>query len=578
MASSDYVSFVNDDRSELLRQNVESLKTEKLATLIELNAALELAMKHLPRIQWINVNEFFFRYKNTFYTYNISTRKGNVLLQIPDAATNVDFNPTNKMAAFTIDNNLFLASAKEAQMRIFFSKDPNIVTGQAIARYEFGISKGTFWSPQGNLLAYYQKDESDVADYPILDISTTPGTLRSIKYPMAGQKSEYAKVGIYNSLTHKNLFLEIQGPKDQYLTNLTWSPDEAFVYLALVNRDQNHMWLNQYDASTGKFVKTLFEEKHPKYVEPEKPIWFIPGKPDEFLWLSERDGFMHLYHYHSSGKLIKQLTKGNWTVLDILGLSHSGKKVIIKGTDQSGLNQYAYAVNLKNGKTKKLSKKSGVHFYQLNENGVYIIDQYSSLKTPFVADIINSRGKKVNNLLASPDPLLNYKIGKTEILDLQAKDGTTLHARSIKPYNFDSRKKYPVLIYVYGGPHAQMVSNRRLAGAPLWMHYMANKGYIIFTLDGRGSANRGFDFENAIHRNLGSLEVDDQMVGVQYLKKLPFVDGESIGVHGWSYGGFMTISMMLKRPEVFKVGVAGGPVTDWKYYEVMYGERYMDRP
>lgn len=578
MSTTESLSSISADRSQLIKQSPDGQKSEVIATLTELNAALGLAMKRMPNINWLNVNEFYFNYDKGYYSYNIASRKAAIMLKVPSLAANVDFNAANKMAAFTIDNNLYIASETEKQKTVFSSDDSNIVTGQAIARYEFGISKGTFWSPQGNLIAYYQKDETDVADYPILDISTTPGSLRNVKYPMTGQKSEYGKVGVYNTATNKNIFLDVSGPKDQYLTNLSWSPDESSVYIAVVNRDQNHMWLNEYNAETGKFVKTLFEETHPKYVEPENPMWFLPENPAEFLWLSERGGFMHVYHYNKDGKLLRQITKGDWVVTDILGLSLSGKKLIVAGTDESGLNKFAYSINMKNGKRKQLSKKSGVHRYQIDSKGVNLIDQYSSLKTPLVVDIINSRGKKVSNLLASTDPLTEYQIGKTELIELQTKDGTPLHARLIKPSNFDSRKKYPVLVYVYGGPHAQMVSNRRLAGAPLWMHYMAQKGYLIFTLDGRGSSNRGFNFENVIHRNLGNFEVKDQMTGVDYLKSLSYVDADRLAVHGWSYGGYMTTTMMLKTPDVFKAGVAGGPVTDWKYYEAMYGERYMDRP
>ncbi|MFK7809504.1 MAG: DPP IV N-terminal domain-containing protein [Saprospiraceae bacterium] len=578
MSKTENITHLSADRSEIIQKSKDGKKSETIATLTELNGAFELAMKRIPGITWMNANEFYFSYSGGFYSYNIASRKGSTLLELPKKAANIDFNKTNKKAAFTVNNNLYVASKSNKQKAIFTSDDPNIVTGQAIARYEFGISKGTFWSPQGNLLAYYQKDETDVADYPILDITTTPGSLRNVKYPMAGQKSEYGKVGVYNMVTNKNIFLEVDGPKDQYLTNLSWSPDEQTVFVAVVNRDQNHMWLNAYDSNTGKFIKTLFEETHPKYVEPENPVWFLPDSNNEFLWLSERDGFMHVYHYNTDGKLLNQLTKGDYVVTKILGLSHSRKKLIIEGTDESGLNKYAYSINIKNGKRKKLSKKSGVHSYKLDDSGAFLVDQYSSLKTPFVVDVINTRGKHVSTLLASTDPLAGYQVGKTELVELQTKDGTPLHARIIKPSNFDSRKKYPVLVYVYGGPHAQMVSNRRLAGAPLWMHYMAQKGYIIFTLDGRGSANRGFNFENVIHRDLGNFEVKDQMTGVDYLKSLPFVDADRMAVHGWSYGGFMTTTMMLKTPDVFKAGIAGGPVTNWEYYEAMYGERYMDRP
>jgi len=383
----------------------------------------------------------------------------------------------------------------------------------------------------------------------MLDIRTTPGSLQTTKYPMAGQKSEYAKVGIYDLKNNKTVYLNVDGPKDQYLTNLGWGPNEKYVYLAVVNRDQNHMWLNKYEVATGNLVKTLFEETHPKYVEPENPVWFIPNKPNEFLWLSERDGFMHVYHYNADGKFLGQISKGKWVVKEILGLEKNGKKLLVKGTDESGLNTNAYCVNFKNGKYEAISKDKGIHNYKLSSNGEGMIDTWTDLNSPYVADVINLKGKKIENLQNAADPLATYKLGTTEILQIKSKDGD-----------------------------AQMVTNRWLAGAPLWMHYMAEKGFLIFTVDNRGSANRGFEFENVIHRQLGDIEIEDQLAGVEYLKTLPYVDANKMAVHGWSYGGFMTTSLMLRKPGTFQVGVAGGPVTDWKYYEAMYGERYMDRP
>lgn len=289
-------------------------------------------------------------------------------------------------------------------------------------------------------------------------------------------------------------------------------------------------------------------------------------------------GLMHVYHYNTAGKLLGQITKGKWLVQEILGLEKGGKKLLVKGTDESGLNTNVYCVNFKKGKYEQISKDQGIHNYQLSSSGEGMIDTWTNMEHPYVADVINLKGKKIERLQDAADPLKGYKIGKTEIFQIKSNDGVPLHARMIKPSHFDPSKKYKVLVYVYGGPHAQMVTNRWLAGAPLWMHYMAEKGYIIFTLDNRGSANRGFEFENAIHRQLGDIEMEDQLAGVAYLKTLPYIDADKMAVHGWSYGGFMTTSLMLRSPGTFQVGVAGGPVTDWKYYEAMYGERYMDRP
>ena len=572
------LSFHSDKGDAFIRRSPLGKKRDQRIPLSQINEATGLELTRLPRISWTSATAFYLRYQNAYYNYNTSSKKANRLLQLPKGAANVDFMVDKNLAAYTQGSDLFVVNAGGESKAVIQLNDPNVVSGQAIARYEFGISKGTFWAPRGDRLAFYQKNESKVADYPLLDITATPGKLRTTKYPMAGQASESASVGVYDVAKESLTYLKVDGPADQYLTNLGWGPEGNYLYLAVVNRDQNRMWLNKYDARTGDFVKTLFEEQHDKYVEPEHPVWFMPNAPNEFLWFSERDGYTHLYRYNVEGELLGQVTKGQWVVDEILGLSGSGKNLIVAGSDESGLNRYAYAVDLGTAEAKRLSESSGIHRYRLSDNGIHLIDSYSSLKTPRAIDIVNTRGKKVANLLAATNPLRDYKIGKAELLELKADNGVTLHGRLIKPSNFEERRKYPVLVYVYGGPHAQMVNNSWMAGAPLWMYQFAEKGYLVFTLDNRGSANRGFEFENTIHRRLGEVEIRDQMMGIEYLSGLPYVDANRMAVHGWSYGGFMATSLMLRQPGTFKAGVAGGPVTDWKYYEVMYGERYMDRP
>jgi dipeptidyl-peptidase-4 len=574
------VTFHSKDGKQVMTQKVGAKTAQKLFDLAALNKGVGEELSRMPSIRWEASNEFSFSYGGQRYWMTMEgeniTRK--LVVRMPKEA-NLDYHKASKNSAYTKDNNLYVQDGKGTELAVTAFEDGNIVSGQAIARYEFGIGKGTFWSPDGSHLAFYQKDETDVADYPLLDITTTPGTLKTIKYPMAGQKSEYARVGIFNTSTKKTIYLNVEGPKDQYLTNLGWGPENKYVYIAVINREQNHAWLNKYDVKTGNLVKTLFEEKHDKYVEPEHPVWFIPGNNNEFLWWSERDGFMHLYRYNTEGKLLGQVTKGNWVTLKVLGLDDTKKVVLVQGTDESGLNTTVYCAPLEGEKaSKRLVKTDGIHNFSLSSGGKHLIDDYSDIKTPHVTRIVNLKGKAKNELHTAKNPYEGYKISTPELVTLKAKDGTPLQARLIKPADFDPSKKYPVIVYVYGGPHAQMVKNSWLASASLWMYHAANKGYLVFTLDNRGSSNRGFEFESVIHRDLSKNEMEDQLVGVEYLKSLGYADTDKMAVHGWSYGGFMTTSLMLKHPGVFKVGVAGGPVTDWNYYEIMYGERYMDMP
>ncbi len=340
------------------------------------------------------------------------------------------------------------------------------------------------------------------------------------------------------------------------------------------------MKLNAYDVATGSFIKTLFEERDDKYVEPEHGMYFVNSNPDQFLWMSERDGYDHLYLYDVTGKMIKQLTKGEWVVTDFLGYDINGTKAYFIGTKESPLERQVYTVSLKSGDITKLSSGKGTHKAVFSNDKRYFIDLYSSFTEDVCRrySLVSAKGKALDIILDVPDPVKDYNLGETSLLTLKSSDNKDLYCRLIKPSNFDPAKKYPLFIYVYGGPHAQLVTDSWLAGGGLFLNLIAQRGYVVFTLDNRGSANRGRDFEQAIFRDIGTVETEDQMKGVEYLKSLDYVDQDRIGVDGWSYGGFMTISLLTRYPDVFKVGAAGGPVIDWKYYEVMYGERYMDTP
>ena len=395
---------------------------------------------------------------------------------------------------------------------------------------------------------------------------------------MAGQASEQAKVGIFNISKNTTVYISPRGDVDDYLTNVCFTPDDNYLLIAEVNRGQNHMHLNLYDANTGNFIRTLFEEQSDTWTEPENPAFFPNDLSSNFIWISERDGFNNLYYYDLTGKLIKQLTNNKFVIKNIISASKDGNTIYYSATGENPLNTMAYSYDMKTGKTALITKEEGTHSIAISTDGKYIYDAFSSGTVPHKALIWTCNGKMAKLLVASSEKLNELQIGKAEIGVLSAKDGSNLHYRMIKPSNFDATKKYPVLVYVYGGPHAQMVTNSWLYGANLWMFWMAEQGYIVYTLDNRGSAERGVAFESQIHRQLGEVEMQDQLTGVSFLKSLPYVDSNRLAVHGWSFGGFMTTSLMLRQPGTFKVGVAGGPVTDWKYYEIMYGERYMDRP
>ena len=516
---------------------------------------------------------------------------------IPEKAANEDWNETSRHLAYTVGNNLYVMTDEGSTFQVT-NEPEGIVCGQSVHRNEFGISKGTYWSPDGKLLAFYRMDESMVAKYPLVDITARIGKLDPISYPMAGMPSHKVYVGIYNPETQKTVYLNAGDPTDRYFTNISWAPDGKSLYLIELNRDQNHSKLCQYHAGTGELISEIYEESHPKYVEPQHPIIFLPWDSSKFIYQSQRDGYNHLYLFDVKANDMKgetyssknggtyfqrqevtQLTQGDWLVQELLGFNEKKKEIVFTATKESPLQSNIYKVNVRNGKITRLDNGEGVHDAKLSASGSYLIDNYSTPEIPRKIDLVSVQNGKGICLLTAKDPFEGFQMPGIETGTLKAADGRTdLYYRIVKPADFDPAKKYPAIVYVYGGPHAQMVNNSWTNKARGWDIYMANKGYIMFILDNRGSENRGLEFENVTFRQLGIEEGKDQMKGVEYLKSLPYVDGDRIGVHGWSFGGHMTTALMLRYPEIFKVGAAGGPVIDWEYYEVMYGERYMDTP
>lgn len=522
-----------------------------------------------------------------------------------EGPTNFDFCKENGYMAYTIGNDLYVAHEGDFSSMVNpkvtgnQQQEKDVVYGQAVHRNEFGIMKGTFWSPKGTYLAFYRMDQSMVTDYPQVNTTARIAELVPDKYPMAGMTSHKVTVGIYNVKDGKTIYLQAGDPTDRYFTNISWGPDEKSVFVIELNRDQNHAQLVQYDAVSGQKIGVLYEEKHARYVEPQHPLIFLPWDDSQFIYQTQRDGFNHLYLMDTKTKLKGEwktgkdsedqyceylkttpLTEGNWLVQDVLGFNTSRKEIIIASTEISPLQTNIFSLNVKNGKRTLIGMEDGTHQAKLSASGTYLIDYFTSNNVPREISILPTTGKKGTTLFTATDPLKeNYNLPEITVGTIKAADGETdLYYRLIKPVNFDPNKKYPAIIYVYGGPHAQMIHNTRFYDARGWDLYMAQQGYVMLTVDNRGSDNRGIKFENCTFRHLGTEEMKDQVQGAKFLQSLPYVDADKIGVHGWSFGGFMTTNLMLTYPDIFKVGVAGGPVIDWQFYEVMYGERYMDTP
>ena len=500
-----------------------------------------------------------------------------------------DWNAQSRAVAFVKGDNLYVCNAQGTHNQLTKDGSRDIVYGQSVHRDEFGIYKGTFWSNNGQKLAFYRMDQSMVADYPLVDIDTRIATETPVRYPMAGEKSHLVTVGIYDLKTDKTVYLNTGDPTDRYFTNIAWSPDGKLIYLIELNRAQNHYSLDAYDATTGNKTATLYTESSDKYVHPMHAITFLPWDNSRFILQSEKDGYNHLYLFDTSGKQIKQLTTGKWIVIDLMGFNAKTKEAIILSTEASPIQNNLYAVNLQTGARRLLDNgkgchanttgEGGSHKIALSSSGQWILDSYTEPTVPRNIDIVNVASAKATRYFTADNPWKGYTVPEYSCGTIKAADGTTdLYYRMVKPTNFDPNKKYPTIIYVYGGPGVRNVEARWHYWSRGWETYMAQKGYLLFILDNRGSSARGLAFEQATFHHLGVEEVKDQMKGVEYLTSLPYVDKDRMGVHGWSFGGFMTTNLITTHPEVFKVGVAGGPVIDWKWYEVMYGERYMGTP
>ena len=491
------------------------------------------------------------------------------------------------MRAYTEGQSLWLCDKDGNERVIAESENSDITYGQFVSRNEFGIDGGIFWSPDSTKIAFYRKDESKVTSFPLLDITTRTGSLKEIKYPMAGMDSENVQLWIYDIA--EGTTARIEGGDfgyDTYLTNVTWSPDASKIYIQVLDRSQKHQKLNLYDPSDGSLVSTILTEDNEKYVEPFDPLYFIKGSNEFFLYrTANRDGYRNLYLADNNGS-IRRLTAVD---ADVEYVGNDGRYVYYTSAEVSPVENHLFRIEVKGlkkgvakaafGKPQRLTTESGWHDIAMSPDCSHFTDTWSNLSTPRIIDLCTADGKTVRNLLTAEDPTMDYAYTEISLGTVKSADGKyDNYYRLIKPKDFDPSKKYPVIVYVYGGPHSQMVQNTYMGLLRRWEMYMAQRGYLVYVQDNRGTQNRGLAFEQAIHGQCGQAEMADQMEGVKMLMELPYVDSDRIGVHGWSYGGFMTISLITNYPDVFKVGVAGGPVIDWKWYEVMYGERYMDHP
>jgi len=587
------VTYLSTDFANLMEKSATNGWNETtLVTKAELESALkakitgdEFTLRSFPAVNWQSKNSFETEIvgKNKNYTilFDVVMKQITKVVAYPNEGAEASFSKNNQVA-WLKGNNIHITTTDGKTIEVTNDTNLGIVNGSGyVHRQEFGIDKGMWWNEAGTQLAYYRKDETMVANYPLTNWNEREAVNKDIKYPMAGMTSENVTLVVFDVASGKKVTIQTGEPKEQYLTMVSWEPTGKFIFIGVLNREQNHLKFNKYDASTGAFVKTLFEEKASTWVEPQHAITFVPNNPNQFVYQTDFYGFNQMYLYSTDGKLIKNLGYKDVVVTNLLGFDLTNSKINYIGTANNGLDRQLYQVDLKSGKTIQLTTVSGTHNASVSSDGTMILDQYSNATTPNEISILNVKNKMANTTLVKADNPFTGKIDlpKIELVTLTSADGKTpLNGRIIYPANFDATKKYPVMVYLYGGSHAQLVTNRWLSGAGYFDIFMAQQGYVVFTMDNRGSDARGKKFCEVNHRQLGVNEMADQMEGVKFLKSKAFVDADKIGVFGWSFGGFMSTSLMTSQADTFKVGVAGGPVIDWKYYEIMYGERYMDTP
>lgn len=560
-------------------------KPETLFTVDQVNAAIDTArvgkIYHLLSVSfpYPERTQAFLSTGKVRFLYDWKTRKVVWQAERTSGESATDFCMASKCEAYVKDWNLYVRTAEGKNLQVSTDGSREMQYGLSVHRDEFGIHKGTFWSPKGRFLAFYNMDQSMVTDYPLVDIDHRVAELAPEKYPMAGMPSHKVRVGVFDVATGKVVYLQTGDPTDRYFTNVAWSPDESTVYVIELPRTQDKAELVSYDARTGQRLKVLYTETNERYVEPCNPIVFLPWDSSKFIYQTRRDGYNHLYLFDTTGRELKQLTKGAYEVIEMLGFNEQTRSIVYKANASTPIDYTHYSVEVATGKVTQLDAGKGCHYASLSPKGTWLWDRWSSVDKFRSYDLVSTGKPAITTLHEDGNPYKAYNMPEITGGTIKAADGVTdLYYRLVKPVDFDPNKKYPTVVYVYGGPHAHNVDNSWNYLARPWEIYMAQRGYVIFVVDNRGSENRGFAFESCTHRHLGDCEMADQMKGVDFLKSLPYVDADRIGVHGWSFGGFMTTNLMLTHPDVFKVGVAGGPVIDWKYYEVMYGERYMDTP
>ena len=518
------------------------------------------------------------------YYYRLGDDKARRLTETPAFETDVKFSPKGRYVSFIREQNLYaleLASGKEIQV----TRDGGglIKNGMAefVAQEEMDRMTGYWWAPDESRLAFTRIDESPVPEVTRNEIYAEGVKLFNQRYPGAGTHNVTIKLAVHelgNSQTH---WVDLGKNQDIYLPRVKWLPSSRELAYQWQSRDQQTLKLFFYDTDSQQ-SRLVLTETADTWVNLHNDLTFLKQR-EQFVWASERDGFKHLYLYNNDGTLAKQLTRGDWVVNDLQAVNEETGEIYFTGRADTPIEQHLYVTTLNNADVRRVSETGSFHKITFSDDGQTYLDSYSSVTRPSQVSLHRNTGERITfleeNALDADHPLTPYRdqLATPEFGTIPAEDGQALHYRLFKPVDFDAGKQYPVIVRVYGGPHAQTVTNS-WNDRNLWTQVMLKRGYLVFQLDNRGSNYRGTTFENAIYKKLGEAELNDQVTGVKFLRTLPYVAGDRIGIYGHSYGGYMTLMAMFKAPEYFAAGVSGAPVTDWELYDTHYTERYLSHP
>ncbi len=571
--------------------NADTLKTVMQPEKAKTSQATGLGRVQADNYLWSpDGSSLLFIGSNSLVLLDLKTMTPNPVLSSEQEIEDPKFSPDSHWVSFSRSANLFVVSIATGKITTLTTGgSEEVLKGKLDWVYpeELDTRTAYWWSPDSTKIAYYEMDERPVTRYPIMDMSSPTGGTEYTRYPQAGEANPIVRVGVVSVSGGESKWMDTGANTDVYLARVNWLPDSSRVAIQRLNRAQNQLDLLFADAATGA-SKTILTETDKYWINISDDLYLFSDNK-RFLWSSERTGFRHFYLYDNSGKQLAQLTSGEWSISDLGGFGPGAANhpavdeahgyVYFISNKEDVRETQLYRVALSDKSLTRITKDAGTHSARIAPDTSSYIDTYSNTATPTRQDLYRMDGTRVAVVNEGKVPeLAEYRLTPVEFVEVTADDGTKLNASIIKPTNFDPAKKYPVLINVYGGPHVQLVRNYWGGYRYLLDQVYAAKGYIIFTLDNRGSWGRGHAFETPIYHHMGKIELQDQVAGVKYLKSLGYVDPARIGITGGSYGGYMTLEALFNAPDVFKMGVSDAPVTDWKLYDTIYTERYMGRP